>query len=94
MDAMLEYEAMKREMNERVKDYYVKQDKKRQWVVDATTVIEQEVVVWAYTKEDAIELARKSIANNSPNVYDDNKKINILDIIEVYNSQQGKKNGI
>jgi len=88
MDAMLEYEAMKREMNERVKDYYVKQDKQRQWVVDATTVIEQEVVVWAYTKEEAIEQARKDIAKGNNNVYDDNKKINILDIIEV------QKNGI
>jgi len=85
---MLEYEAMKREMNERVKDYYVKQDKQRQWVVDATTVIEQEVVVWAYTKEEAIEQARKDIAKGNNNVYDDNKKINILDIIEV------QKNGI
>ena len=83
MDAMLEYEAMKREMSERVKDYYVKQDKQRQWVVDATTVIEQEVVVWAYTKEEAIEQARKDIAKGNNNVYDDNKKINILDIIEV-----------
>jgi hypothetical protein len=83
MDAMLEYEAMKREMNERVKDYYVKQNKQRQWVVDATTVIEQEVVVWAYTKEEAIEQARKDIAKGNNNVYDDNKKINILDIIEV-----------
>lgn len=88
MDAMLEYEAMKREMNERVKNYYVKQDKQRQWVVDATTVIEQEVVVWAYTKEEAIEQARKDIAKGNNNVYDDNKKINILDIIEV------QKNGI
>ena len=88
MDAMLEYEAMKREMNERVKNYYVKQNKQRQWVVDATTVIEQEVVVWAYTKEEAIEQARKDIAKGSNNVYDDNKKINILDIIEV------QKNGI
>ena len=88
MDAMLEYEAMKREMNERVKNYYVKQDKQRQWVVDATTVIEQEVVVWAYTKEEAIEQAKKDIAKGNNNVYDDNKKINILDIIEV------QKNGI
>jgi hypothetical protein len=88
MDAMLEYEAMKREMNERVKNYYVKQDRQRQWVVDATTVIEQEVVVWAYTKEEAIEQAKKDIAKGSNNVYDDNKKINILDIIEV------QKNGI
>jgi hypothetical protein len=88
MDAMLEYEAMKREMNERVKNYYVKQNKQRQWVVDATTVIEQEVVVWAYTKEEAIEQARKDIAKGNNNVYDDNKKINILDIIEV------QKNGI
>jgi len=88
MDAMLEYEAMKREMNERVKDYYVKQDKQRQWVVDATTVIEQEVVVWAYTKEEAIEQAKKDIANNKKNVYSDIKSSDILDIIEV------QKNGI
>lgn len=88
MDAMLEYEAMKREEAERVRNYYVKQNKQRQWVVDATTVIEQEVVVWAYTKEEAIEQARKDIAKGNNNVYDDNKKINILDIIEV------QKNGI
>ena len=88
MDAMLEYEAMKREESERVRNYYVKQNKQRQWVVDATTVIEQEVVVWAYTKEEAIEQARKDIAKGNNNVYDDNKKINILDIIEV------QKNGI
>lgn len=85
---MLEYEAMKREEAERVRNYYVKQNKQRQWVVDATTVIEQEVVVWAYTKEEAIEQARKDIAKGNNNVYDDNKKINILDIIEV------QKNGI
>ena len=83
MDAMLEYEAMKREEAERVRNYYVKQNKQRQWVVDATTVIEQEVVVWAYTKEEAIEQARKDIAKGNNNVYDDNKKINILDFIEV-----------
>ena len=88
MDAMLEYEAMKREEAERVRNYYVKQNKQRQWLVDATTVIEQEVVVWAYTKEEAIEQARKDIAKGNNNVYDDNKKINILDIIEV------QKNGI
>ena len=88
MDAMLEYEAMKREETERVRNYYVKQNKQRQWVVDATTVIEQEVVVWAYTKEEAIEQAKKDIAKGNNNVYDDNKKINILDIIEV------QKNGI
>ena len=88
MDAMLEYEAMKREEAERVRNYYVKQNKQRQWVVDATTVIEQEVVVWAYTKEEAIEQAKKDIAKGNNNVYDDNKKINILDIIEV------QKNGI
>ena len=88
MDAMLEYEAMKREMNERVKDYYVKQDKQRQWVVDATTVIEQEVVVYADTKEEAIEQAKKDIANNKKNVYSDIKSSDILDIIEV------QRNGI
>ena len=88
MDAMFEYEAMKREEAERVKKYYEKQLTQRQWVVDATTVIEQEVVVWAYTKEEAIEQARKDIAKGNNNVYDDNKKINILDIIEV------QKNGI
>ena len=88
MDAMLEYEAMKREESERVRNYYAKQDKQRQWIVDATTVIEQEVVVWAYTKEEAIEQAKKDIAKGNNNVYDDNKKINILDIIEV------QKNGI
>jgi len=88
MDAMLEYEAMKREMNERVKDYYVKQDKQRQWVVDATTVIEQEVVVYADTREEAIEQAKKDIANNKKNVYSDIKSSDILDIIEV------QKNGI
>ena len=88
MDAMLEYEAMKREMSERVKSYYTRQNTKRQWIVDATTVIEQEVVVYADTKEEAIEQARKDIAKGNNNVYDDNKKINILDIIEV------QKNGI
>jgi len=88
MDAMLEYEAMKREMSERVKSYYARQNRKRQWIVDATTVIEQEVVVWAYTKEEAIEQARKDIANNKKNVYSDIKSSDILDIIEV------QRNGI
>lgn len=88
MDAMLEYEAMKREEAERVRNYYAKQDRKRQWIVDATTVVEQEVVVWAYSKEEAIEQAKKDIANNKKNVYSDTKLTNILDIIEV------QKNGI
>lgn len=87
-EAMLEYEAMKREMNERVQNYYIKQDKKRQWIVDATTVIEQEVVVWAHSKEEAIEQAKKDIANNKNNVYSDIKSSDILDIIEV------QRNGI
>ena len=80
---MLEYEAMKREESERVRNYYAKQDKQRQWIVDATTIIEQEVVVWAYSKEEAIEQAKKDIANNKNNVYSDIKSSNILDIIEV-----------
>ena len=88
MDAMLEYEAMKREEAERVRNYYVKQDRQRQWIVDATTVIEQEVVVWAHSKEEAIEQAKKDIANNRKNVYNDTKSSEILDIIEV------KRNGI
>ena len=88
MDAMLEYEAMKREEAERVRNYYAKQNRKRQWIVDATTVVEQEVVVWAYSKEEAIEQAKKDIANNKKNVYSDTKLTNILDIIEV------QKNGI
>jgi len=88
MDAMLEYEAMKREMSERVKSYYVRQNTKRQWIVDATTVIEQEVVVYADTREEAIEQAKKDIANNKKNVYSDIKSSDILDIIEV------QKNGI
>ena len=88
MDAMLEYEAMKREMSERVKSYYVRQNTKRQWIVDATTVIEQEVVVYADTKEEAIEQAKKDIANNKKNVYSDIKSSDILDIIEV------QRNGI
>ena len=85
---MLEYEAMKREMSERVKSYYVRQNTKRQWIVDATTVIEQEVVVYADTKEEAIEQAKKDIANNKKNVYSDIKSSDILDIIEV------QRNGI
>ena len=85
---MLEYEAMKREMSERVKSYYVRQNTKRQWIVDATTVIEQEVVVYADTREEAIEQAKKDIANNKKNVYSDIKSSDILDIIEV------QKNGI
>ena len=88
MDAMLEYEAMKREEAERVRNYYIKQDRQRQWIVDATTVIEQEVVVWAHSKEEAIEQAKKDIANNRKNVYNDTKSSEILDIIEV------KRNGI
>jgi len=88
MDAMLEYEAMKREMSERVKSYYARQNTKRQWIVDATTVIEQEVVVYADTREEAIEQAKKDIANNKKNVYSDIKSSDILDIIEV------QRNGI
>jgi len=88
MDAMLEYEAMKREMSERVKSYYTRQNTKRQWIVDATTVIEQEVVVYADTREEAIEQAKKDIANNKKNVYSDIKSSDILDIIEV------QRNGI
>ena len=87
-EAMIEYQAMKREMNERVKSYYARQNKKRQWIVDATTVIEQEVVVYADTREEAIEQAKKDIANNKKNVYSDIKSSDILDIIEV------QRNGI
>ncbi len=85
---MLEYEAMKREEAERVKKYYEKQLTQRQWIVDASTNVNYEVVVWAHTKEEAIAKARESLKTNDDNVYEDYGEIKIDDIMEV------QKNGI
>ena len=83
MDAMLEYEAMKREEAERVKNYYAKQNKQRQWIVDASSVVNFEVVIWADSKDEAIAKARVSLSNNDDNVYEDYGEIKIDDIMEV-----------
>lgn len=83
MDAMLEYEAMKREEAERVRKHYEKQCTQRQWIVDASTNVNYEVVVWAHTKEEAIIKARESLKTNDDNVYEDYGEIKIDDIMEV-----------
>ena len=84
MDAMLEYEAMKREEAERVKNYYAKQNRQRQWIVDASSTVNFEVVVWANTKEEAIAKAKESLKTNDDNVYEDYGEIKIDDIMEVH----------
>lgn len=88
MDAMMEYKAMRREEKERVKQYYQAQEpkvKSNQWIVDASTFVNFEVIVKASNKQEAIAKAKASLDAHDSNVYEDYGVIKIDDAIEIQN---------
>jgi|DEB0MinimDraft_4_1074332.scaffolds.fasta_scaffold04865_4 hypothetical protein len=92
MDAMMEYKAMMREEKERLKQYYQSQQPevksnigKQQWIVDASTVVNFEVIVEASNKDEAIAKAKASLNAHDSNVYEDYGDIKIDDAIEIQN---------
>ena len=93
MDAMTEYKAMMREEKERLKQYYQLHQPievesnigKQQWIVDASTVVNFEVIVEANNKDEAIAKAKASLNAHDSNVYEDYGDIKIDDAIEIQN---------
>lgn len=99
MDAMMEYKAMMREEKERLRKYNIESEAfiqsqqpeveskidKQQWIVDASAVVNFEVVVEASNIEEAIAKARASLDAHDSNVYEDYGDIKIDDAIEIKN---------
>jgi hypothetical protein len=93
MDAMLEYKAMMREEKERLRKYYIESSQsevkskisKQQWIVDASAVVNFEVVVEASNVDEAIAKAKASLDAHDSNVYEDYGDIKIDDAIEIKN---------
>lgn len=99
MDAMMEYKAMMREEKERLQKYNIESEafiqsqqpeveskiSKQQWIVDASAVVNFEVVVEASNIEEAIAKARASLDAHDSNVYEDYGDIKIDDAIEIKN---------
>ena len=100
MDAMMEYKAMMREEKERLRKHYVEASEafiqsqqpevkskinKQQWIVDASAVVNFEVVVEASNIDEAIAKAKASLDAHDSNVYEDYGDIKIDDAIEIKN---------